>query len=164
VRRPNEFGTGLLRPSRGAHAQRNICGAQEPVIQNFRDTFNKLCIAPSLMEHTFRAGIKLGLRVNGETQMTKILVASVALATLIASPALAQTTNRQARQPAPAQSFAQPWQAPEQAFAQQPRRAVPQRSVNPYGVYENGELIGADPDPRIRSELLRDPAQHGLGD
>jgi len=96
--------------------------------------------------------------------MTKILVASVALATLIASPALAQTTNRQARQAAPAQSFAQPWQAPDQAYAQQPRRNIPQRSGNPYGVYENGQIIGADPDPRVRSELLRDPMQHGLGD
>ena len=83
--------------------------------------------------------------------MKTILVASVALATLFASPVLAQTTNRQARQ------------VITNPFAQIPTvsGAVVRRghSSNPANdVYDTqGFYAGSDPDQHIRSDLVRDP-------
>jgi hypothetical protein len=57
----------------------------------------------------------------------KSLVAAAVIATVIASPALAQ-------------------RAPEQR----------QRSPNPaYDVYVDGQYVGSDPDPNIRAQLRR---------
>jgi len=83
--------------------------------------------------------------------MKKVLIASVALATIIAAPAFAQTATRQARQPAGEQSLAQSRQAPVQT-----RSA---HSSNPaYDVYDaTGNYAGSDPDPHIRSMLAIDP-------
>lgn len=61
---------------------------------------------------------------------TKMLVAAAVLSTVLASPALAQTTPQQREQ----------------------------HSVNPnYDVYLNGQYVGSDPDPNIRLQLQRRP-------
>ena len=80
----------------------------------------------------------------------KMLVVTVALATLITSPALAQYRV---------------WQGPYRAYAS-PYRAFAQPYSYYYGprwgnnVYNiTGRYIGSDPDPRIRSQLARDPTQ-----
>jgi opacity protein-like surface antigen len=59
---------------------------------------------------------------------TKSLVAAAVIATLIASPALAQR-------------------------AQQKQR--PSSSNSAYDVYVNGQYVGSDPDPNIRAQLQR---------
>lgn len=60
---------------------------------------------------------------------TKMLVAAAVLSTVLASPALAQTTPQQREQ----------------------------HSVNPsYDVYLNGQYVGSDPDPNIRLQLRRE--------
>ena len=61
---------------------------------------------------------------------TKMLVAAAVLSTVLASPALAQTTPQQREQ----------------------------HSVNPsYDVYLNGQYVGSDPDPNIGLQLQRRP-------
>ena len=84
----------------------------------------------------------------GEDTMKKMLIASVALATLIASPALAQTTNGQTRQAAAEQT------APSRQVPVPTRRA---RSANPaHDVYGPTGYAGSDPDQHIRSMLAID--------
>ena len=91
---------------------------------------------------------------------TKMLAAAAALATMIASPALAQTVN----QPPPGAR-----QAPDQTFGQaRPPRAAPsvtedtqtdgrRHSTNPANdVYLGGRYLGSDPDPTVRLDLRRD--------
>ncbi len=59
----------------------------------------------------------------------KTSIAAIAFATLIAAP----------------------------AFAQAPPKNVPPATVNPNAVVApGGRIIGADPDPNIRFEILRD--------
>ncbi len=74
--------------------------------------------------------------------MMKMLLATVALATVIASPALAQSAQR-------AQS-----QVRNQAVqTDQQRQSRPLTGA----VYDtSGHYIGSDPDPRIRGDLQRD--------
>ena len=91
---------------------------------------------------------------------TKMLAAAAALATMIASPTLAQTVS----QPAPGAR-----QAPDQTFGQatRPRRAPSvtediqtdgrRHSSNPANdVYLSGKYLGSDPDPTVRLDLRRD--------
>ena len=91
---------------------------------------------------------------------TKMLAAAAALATMIASPTLAQTVG----QPAPGAR-----QAPDQTFGQatRPRRAPSvtediqtdgrRHSSNPANdVYLSGKYLGSDPDPTVRLDLRRD--------
>jgi hypothetical protein len=59
----------------------------------------------------------------------KVALSAVLLAALVAAPAVAKTRNQQS---APAQSY----------------------SNNT--VYGEGHVLGTDPDPRVRSEILRD--------
>lgn len=86
----------------------------------------------------------------------KIFIATVVLATTIASPIMAQQMNR------PAQDRSMPWAqiepAPEQAFAAQIQSNRRMHSPNPaFDVYDSsGDYAGSDPDPRIRAELWRD--------
>ena len=79
----------------------------------------------------------------------KTLIATLALAAVIASPALAQTARR-----APVQQY------PSQ-FDQSYGRAEgqTQRSINPNSVYEGNQYLGADPDPNVRLQLRLD-AEH----
>jgi hypothetical protein len=94
----------------------------------------------------------------------KILIATVALATLVSSSAHAQYGN---------------WRVDYGAYAQVPPYAA-YRSYGAYGAYSNGgysaygsyrspypysvygvrgQYIGSDPDPRVRNQLARDPTQ-----
>jgi hypothetical protein len=72
----------------------------------------------------------------------KTLVATVALAAVIATPALAQTARR-----APAQ------QQYQSQYDQGYGRAEGQQRP---GYYENGENVGTDPDPNVRLQLRLD--------
>ena len=73
----------------------------------------------------------------------KTLVATVALAAIIATPALAQTTRR-----APVQQY---------QYDQGYGRSEGQRSgASGNTVYENGDYLGADPDPNVRLQLRLD--------
>ena len=81
--------------------------------------------------------------------MNKILLATVAMATVIASPTLAQTKHRHVKHPAanPLAAYATPIN----------RTGVSRHSPNPaYDVYVNGYYMGSDPDPLIRMQLQRD--------
>ena len=79
----------------------------------------------------------------------KTLITSVALAAVIASPVLAQTTVRRA----PAQQ-----NVPQYNQVLAPTEAQP-RSLNPNAVYEGKQYLGADPDPNVRL-MLRLDAEH----
>jgi len=84
----------------------------------------------------------------------KILLATIALATLLSSSAHAQYGN---------------WRGYYGAYAQvpPPYYRAPSvydlygyRSPYPYSVYnDRGQYIGSDPDPRVRNQLRRDPTQ-----
>lgn len=80
--------------------------------------------------------------------IVKTLVTALALAAMVASPAVAQKKSRQAAE----QSFAlaQPQQSAGDAWLRQ-------RSANPtYDVYVNNIYLGSDPDVLVREELRRD--------
>ena len=87
----------------------------------------------------------------------KMFVATVALAAVIASPALAQ---QQTAPPMPSPPLA------DQPIVQEPPATVGE-GVRPLNAPrpnpgtavhdERGNVIGADPDPRVRDELKRDP-------
>jgi hypothetical protein len=76
----------------------------------------------------------------------KTLVAAVALAALIATPALAQTSQRRA----------QPQQYLSQSDQTVGRIEGQPRSATGNAVYENGQYLGADPDPNVRLNLHKD--------
>jgi hypothetical protein len=75
----------------------------------------------------------------------KTLVAAAALAAAIASPALAQTSQR----------HAVPQQYPSQYDQTVGRTEQPRPTTN-HSVYDNNQYLGADPDPNVRLELRRD--------
>ena len=91
----------------------------------------------------------------------KTLFATVALATLLSSAADAQSGVRRGYYRAYAQV------PPYRAYAQAPYFRTPgfydvygRRSPYPYSVYDvSGVYIGSDPDPRVRSQLAKDPEQ-----
>jgi Ni/Co efflux regulator RcnB len=80
--------------------------------------------------------------------MTKLLT-TVALVAVVATPALAQTRDRE---PHRARTT-----VTQQTYTQDQQR----RSVNPSNdVYDiHGQYVGSDPDPTIRSQLASDPSQ-----
>jgi len=76
---------------------------------------------------------------------TKMLIATAAFATALASPALAQTaTPRNQVQAVP---------APFEQSGPIGRAHSLRRS---YDVYQNGQYVGSDPDPNIRLQLQRE--------
>ena len=76
----------------------------------------------------------------------KTLITAVALAAVIASPALAQTAARRA----PAQQAL----SQDQSFG---RTEAQRRATNSgHSVYEGGQYLGADPDPNVRLMLRLD--------
>ena len=85
------------------------------------------------------------------------MLAVIALATAIVSPAMAQTPQArdQIPRPAPAEKFGPPIMtrpAPD-AFA----RGRLSHSRNPaWDVYKNGKYVGSDPDKSIRDQLRRE--------
>ena len=115
----------------------------------------------------------------------KILLATAALATLVSSSAHAQYGVWRGDYRAYAQvpryaayrsygfnrAYAQvpPYAAYYGAYAQAPYFPTPgfydvygRRSPYPYSVYDiRGAYVGSDPDPRVRSQLARDPTQGG---
>jgi hypothetical protein len=81
------------------------------------------------------------------------LLAALALATLVASPALAQDP------PARASKARQTHSTPAAGAYNQDGRtdSRSRHSTNPaHDVWSNGAYLGSDPDPRIRRELARD--------
>ena len=83
----------------------------------------------------------------------KRLIATVVLAAALASSALAQ----QQTAPSPNQPIVQEPPATLGQGVRQPSAPVLPPDPNT-GVYDSkGNLIGADPDPRIREEIKRDP-------
>src|SRR5262245_62595127 len=109
-----------------------------------------------------------------EEFLMKILLATVALATLLSSSAHAQygywrgSYGAYAQVP-PYRAYAQvpPYSAYYGAYAQAPYFRTPgfydvygRRSPYPYSVYDvRGAYIGSDPDPTVRSQLAKDPGQ-----
>ena len=86
----------------------------------------------------------------------KMLITVVALAGAIASPASAQNMNRRGVEPPADQSFAQSRQGARQPLALQ-RQVNGRARASRFDVYDTrGEYVGSDPDPFIRSQLLRD--------
>jgi hypothetical protein len=73
-----------------------------------------------------------------EMTMKKTLVTAAALAILLAAPAFAQTRDDAASNPT------SPYAAPHNGQAR-----------DPDAVMGNGKVIGHDPDPWIRNEILR---------
>ncbi|MFL6798675.1 MAG: hypothetical protein ACJ8F3_14790 [Xanthobacteraceae bacterium] len=78
----------------------------------------------------------------------KKLITTIAIAILIASPALAQTAVRRAP--------AQPTQVDQNSRAEVQRRANNQAVP----VYEGNAYLGADPDPNVRLNLRMDYEHH----
>jgi hypothetical protein len=76
----------------------------------------------------------------------KKLVMGVALAMLVATPAFAASSKQQARAAT---------DGARAAFAQD-ADIVTSAVRDPATVVVNGRIIGRDPDPRIRFELMRD--------
>ena len=83
----------------------------------------------------------------------KTLLATVALAAVVASPALAQNwTQRQVRDPYGAYAAPYAYSNGYDIQRRAPRRA--------FSVYDTqGNFIGSDPDPSVRDQLARDPSQ-----
>ena len=92
----------------------------------------------------------------------KILIATIALASTLAVPAVAQTYYEPGpRQP---QRVVQPGIgfAPDQAYARAYQIYPRQRSLNPaFDVYVDGRYVGSDPDPRVRTMMQNDDAMLG---
>ncbi len=75
--------------------------------------------------------------------MKKMLLTSIALTALVASPAFAKTHHPH-RAAAPADAYS--------SYA-----AAPGYAAGPNAVIVDGTVVGADPDPSIRFQLERDP-------
>ena len=75
----------------------------------------------------------------------KVLITTVVLAAVVATPVLAQTTDRRIHQRSP---------QGDQFYGQSVERP---HSANPtYDVYEGGQYVGSDPDPNVRQQLQND--------
>jgi hypothetical protein len=87
----------------------------------------------------------------------KVRIIAVALAAMLATPALAQTTQKQPRTNDPF-AYARDQNGNPSDY-QSRDRARP--SANPRNdVYNTqGRYIGSDPDPLVRDQLRRDPGQ-----
>jgi hypothetical protein len=75
----------------------------------------------------------------------KTLIATAALAAVIASPALAQTVERR--------PVGQPMYSQIDQYG---RSEAQRRAANPTAVYEGNQYLGADPDPNVRLNLRMD--------
>jgi hypothetical protein len=74
----------------------------------------------------------------------KTLIAYAALATLIVTPALAETTKQSARQ-------------------SRPQLQQTHTGNSRFDVYVNGRYVGRDPDAFVRMQLMNDPEHGGEG-
>jgi hypothetical protein len=83
----------------------------------------------------------------------KMLIATAALVTLIASPVLAQSVDRQAN----VRPNSQTMPVPQFGRTENGQR----HSTNPtYDVYDGSHYVGSDPDPRIRQSLTNDSSDN----
>jgi hypothetical protein len=94
--------------------------------------------------------------------MMKHFIATLALASAIALPAVAQTYDQPARPAArlapAADAYARDAYARD-AYADAYGRY---RSANPaFDVYQDGQYVGSDPDPRVRTMMQNDRAMLG---
>jgi hypothetical protein len=92
--------------------------------------------------------------------MKTITGIAFALATLMASPAFAQSNHGNWWDAY--HSFAQ--ETPNRALrapVRPDRRVLPRRSWDVYDT--NGRYIGSDPDPNVREMIARDPEDEGPG-
>ena len=84
----------------------------------------------------------------------KKLLTTVALTTLLAAPAFAQTTSASHTQ---SQARMAPAAQPGAALSDEADSAYASYIGSGFGeVIENGESIGRDPDPNVRLQLRRD--------
>jgi hypothetical protein len=91
------------------------------------------------------------VRRNAEcTMKPRLVVASIVVLTIAASPALAQAKKARAQCVDRPQQFSWSFILPGQP-APRPNGCSPP-------VYNYGKFIGQDPDPNIRLQLMRDPA------
>ena len=86
----------------------------------------------------------------------KLVIAALALATLVAAPALAQDPQTRAPKARHAQHA-----TPAGSFSQYGRSDTRPHSTNPtHDVYDTvGNYIGSDPDAQVRRDLYRDQSQ-----
>jgi len=92
---------------------------------------------------------------DGARNMKKVLIATLAMATVLACPALAQTKHRYSKQHAADRLSA--YAAPVPSAS----RRSPNRSND---AYVNGRYVGFDPDPLVRFNLERDSYSTSTGD
>lgn len=83
----------------------------------------------------------------------KTLMATVALAALITSPAFA-VTSKDLLKDAAAQSTQ--LQAPPLAYSAFAAGTPDARFAAPHNAYVDGQIIGADPDPRVREQMQKE--------
>jgi hypothetical protein len=96
-----------------------------------------------------RCGGSMGtITQNWETKNMKTLLATAALAAVIASPAFAQTGTRSR-----VQAAEHPSQYDQQVGREE---AQPRSGMQANPVYDNNHYLGADPDPNVRLDLRRD--------
>jgi len=86
----------------------------------------------------------------------KILLTTVALAAVLATPALSQTTQKQSRTYDP-YAYARENANPNDSQSRARVRPSPNSSNDVYDV--RGNYVGSDPDPQVRDQLRRDPGQ-----
>jgi hypothetical protein len=85
----------------------------------------------------------------------KVRIATVALAALLATPALAQTAQNQPR-PYDPSAYSREQNGNNYQSQARVRPSVNQRN----DVYDvRGRYIGSDPDPQVRGQLQQDPTQ-----
>jgi hypothetical protein len=127
------------------HAVGDECDIGKNIRRNFKQDMagvtKRLCI------HPLSPASKPAPTIHGEcivkTLVTKMLVSSALLTTLVAADiAHAQTPSD--RTPATADDS---WESGEYG---------PPVRVQPGDVVEDGHIVGKDPDPNIRSQLLRE--------
>jgi hypothetical protein len=87
----------------------------------------------------------------------KMLITTVALAAVLATPALSQTTRNQSRTYDP-YAYARDLNGNPSDYQSQARARRSLGSRN--DVYDQrGAYVGSDPDPLVRDQLRRDPGQ-----
>jgi hypothetical protein len=85
--------------------------------------------------------------------MTRTLITALAVTAALATPSFAQTRVQVAPHKPDLGSYG--------SFGTYGPRTIHR---SPYSVYSiRGNYIGADPDPRVRDQLRRDPTQGGSG-
>ena len=82
-----------------------------------------------------------------DTTNTKAIAAAAVLATVLASPALAQRAVPRAAHPSEL----------GESYGQSRQHSV----IPSFDVYQNGEYLGSDPDPNIRLQLRRGHGPEG---